>query len=152
MKAPILVTCFGLLVVACAGPQANPQQEARIAELIQQLHARESVKRIDAATALMRIGPAAKSAVPALVENLKADPGEASMMINALLRIGPGAALPALVDALDSSDREVASNAAFAIGGFGRAARPVIPALLKALENPRTRSSAAAALDYIQQP
>jgi HEAT repeat protein len=152
MKAAIIATCMGLGVAACANTAPDPQQEARIAELIRDLHSQTPLKRMDAASALMRIGPPAKSAVPALVENLKAEPAEVSTMINALLRIGPGASLPALVNALDSSDGETASNAAFAIGGFGRAARPVIPALLKALENPRTRSSAAAALKFIQEP
>jgi HEAT repeat protein len=146
----VLWLAFAVLFGACSNRELPPSPAVQA--LIEKLDDARPSKRIDAAIELMRMGPSARAAVPALIANLgkKRDPGETSMMANALLRIGPGAALPALIGALSSDDPDVASGAAFVIGGFGRAARSAVPALLKALENPRTRASASASLKMIQ--
>jgi HEAT repeat protein len=109
-----------------------------------------------AAEQLQHIGPAARAAVPALIVNLGSghDGGRQLLNVaatNALLRIGPGAALPALIEAVKGQDRDVAYGAAFTIGGFGKAAKPAIPTLLAALDDPAVRPAANTALQMIDE-
>jgi HEAT repeat protein len=143
---------FALSLTACSNP-VDPTPDPRVAELVEQLESENANDRTSAAVKLMKIGPPAYPAVPALIENLgdEPDPGELAMTMNALLRIGPGSSLSPLIDALSSDNPGLASNAAFAIAGFGRAGRSAIPALMKALEDPEVRRSAAAALEEIQK-
>jgi HEAT repeat protein len=139
-----------MLLIGCQEARHDP----RVQELITQLKTGDDGARVHAADELRRIGPGAKAAVPALIENL--GDGHQHQMVNvaatnALLRIGPGAALAPLVAALDSDDPQIAYGAAFTIGGFGHAARSAAPALLKALERPQTRGAANVALKMIQE-
>jgi HEAT repeat protein len=77
--------------------------------------------------------PLPKEAVPALLEALKDD----SMSIGArfaLERVGPEA-VPALADALEDPEPRVRRGAAAALGGLGPAAREVMPALRRLLDD-----------------
>lgn len=146
---PSVMLLAGL--AGCAGGSAQPSPE--VSRLITQLHADDLNQRTDAAMKLMRFGPAASEAVPALVENLGPGRGKAQMLnvsaTNALLRIGPRAAVPALIAAVQGEDRDVAYGAAFTLGGFGAAARPAVPVLLAALDDPAVRPAAHTALQMI---
>lgn len=155
MAKTLMVLGLAAMVSACASkPAPPPVPTCAIKELIAQLEDDDLNVRTQAAFKVMRMGPAASAAVPALIENLGTGRGKEQALnvaaTNALLRIGPGAALAPLVEALEGEDREVAYGAAFTIGGFGRSAKSAVPALMKALEDPDTREPAATALAMIR--
>jgi len=145
MKLFVVAVLLAVVSAACSSEPApvNP----RMSELIHELNSGDNVAVSNAANELMRMGPAAAPAVPALIRHLGPGTGNNDIaVINALLRIGPGASLPALIEALEDEDENVAAGAAIAIGGFGRAARGAVPALMEALQRPATRSNAAESL------
>jgi HEAT repeat protein len=95
--------------------------------------------RGESANALSRIGPAAESAVPALITFLNSKDGgyERTYAATALGWIGrqPEQAVPALINALQHDDEPVVRHlAARALGDFGANARPAIPALIEAIK------------------
>ncbi|MCI0458601.1 MAG: HEAT repeat domain-containing protein [Gemmataceae bacterium] len=126
------------LALAAVGKPAVPA-------LVKALGSPENEVRFYAALALGQIGPAARESAPALVRVL-ADPDEdvRRKAAGALGEVGGQAeeVVPALVK-LFHEDPDVADAAAEAAGRFGKAAAP---ALLKALEDPKTRHSALRAL------
>jgi HEAT repeat protein len=133
-----------LALPACYRRQAPDPLE--LAQLIRDLGSPNARVAERASEKLMVMGPAAEAAVPALVRNLGPGNGARQMVnlsaTNALLRIGPRAALPALVEAVQGDDPGIAYGAIWTLGGFGRAARAARPAILTALENPKLQSVA----------
>ncbi len=106
---------------------------------------RDYTVRVVAAASLGEIGPAAKNAVPALVQALSEKDREMRKhAATALYMIGP-AAVPGLVEALRDNNQEVGVWAATALGWIGPAA---VPALERAIKDrdPRVRVLAVAAL------
>jgi HEAT repeat protein len=122
--------------------------------------------RVKAAEALGRIGPRAKSAVPALTDLVKGPDPEARIQgALALWRIdGRAEAIPVLVRELKSSIARRPGNVSFpgrlgiaasalpaplcqqaaeALGEIGPTARAAVPALTKAMSDPRLSSSRA---------
>src|SRR5207247_532376 len=102
---------------------------------------KEGDVRVSVAEALGSFGPAAKPAVPAMIEayTKSRDPnwGNRSRFILALGALGPAAkaAVPMLIEAL--KDREVESRPAVAkaLGKIGPDAKAAIPALTEALKD-----------------
>ncbi|HQL80460.1 MAG TPA: HEAT repeat domain-containing protein [Verrucomicrobiota bacterium] len=97
---------------------------------------------------LYEIGP---PAVPALTNLLATARPEAQEEIRLVLaRMGPGAqdAIPTLIHDLASSDRVLAFQSAGMLGRIGQKPELVVPALMRALDDPRedVRQSAAFAL------
>jgi HEAT repeat protein len=107
--------------------------------------------RAAAARALGEIGPAARDAVPVLIERLREGSQSAAIGLGGS---GPDAAagVPALIEALaSSSSRWVRSSAAEALGRMGRKAGAAVPILQEALRDKDRliRSTAAEALGGI---
>lgn len=129
----------------------NRGPDPEVSRLIAQLGRQNPPNvRIAACYEFRRVGPRGRAAVPDLIECL-ADQDTYIPAMNALLAIGPGAALDPLVKTLGDSDRSLAAAAATVIGLFGREARSAIPELRRALEDPPTRAAAAAALEHINK-
>ncbi len=96
--------------------------------------------RFQAAFALGRMGPAAESAVGALVEDLPKDK-DASVrkeIIKTLTSLGMGAttASAVLLDSLQDSDVEVRQRAAIALSRVAPPPETALPKLLKAIHDP----------------
>ncbi|MFQ5796574.1 MAG: HEAT repeat domain-containing protein [Candidatus Bipolaricaulia bacterium] len=131
---------------------AHADQDQDINKLIEALMDDDVFVLIAAAEALGRMGPAARDAVPALVEAL-GDPQ--SLMrrhaAEALRRIGPDA-VPALIEALMDRDWRVSQAAAWALGEIGPDARDAVLALTEALQDELyfVREAAAEALEKIR--
>ncbi len=92
-----------------------------------------------AAMILARMGPQAKTAVPALVTALRDDdPQTRREILFALGSIGPAAsaAVPALIKSLDDEDMDVRYSAAFALGRIGPKASAAEPVLNENLNSP----------------
>jgi HEAT repeat protein len=113
--------------------------------------------RLAAAEALRRFGPAARDAVPILLQSV--GHGEVSQQlaaIRALASIGqPGdAALPVLTQALAYPDPRVRQASARLLGDLGPAAWPAEPALRQALadRDPEVQRAAGDALLEITRP
>jgi HEAT repeat protein len=127
------------------------QDPAGVALLPAVLGGEDGVLRRDAARCLGQMGPAARPAVPALVEALRdADDVTRVLVAEVLGRIGPGAAaaVPALAEALREPDDPISRTAAGALEQIG----PVsVPALLGALhdQDSGVRVRAARALGAI---
>jgi len=107
--------------------------------------------RAECAAALGALGPAGRSAVPALLTAL-GDPSEAvrAAAARALARIGPKAEdVPRLAEALGNADGYVVAFAAWSLGNLGEAAQEAVPALARALSRDDTNAVVAAALARI---
>ncbi len=153
---PLRILAIALLATLCACSRTGGQPDPKVGALISQLRSDDLNARLKAAEQLRQMGPAASAAVPALIVNLGSGRDGRRQLLNvaatnALLRIGPGAALPALIEAVKGQDRDVAYGAAFTIGGFGKAAKPAVPVLLAALEDPAVRPAAHNALQMIDE-
>ena len=130
---------------------AEPEQVVPV--LMNALHHRDDYENFFAVDALAKFGPDAKGALPALVAFLNdqwSDQNRLSV-IDALKAIDPEAAakagVPVLIDDLRGSNLGIRNNALVALGQFGAAAKPAVPALVKSLGatgNPLYRETAAA--------
>jgi HEAT repeat protein len=117
----------------------------------------DEVVRIDAALAIAQIDRAAGGSprmLPQLIAGLR-NPLRADVIASFLQRLGPAAApaVPALVDALASADKEVRFSAAPALACIGKAAAPAIPRLAEvqaADVDPGVRAKAQEAIGAIQ--
>jgi len=130
----------------------NATQE-KVKDLTSMLKDENKQVREKAARSLGGFGPAAKEAVPALIESLK-DKGIASFggpnqgfAAVALGQIGQDA-VPALVEALKDKDKSVSRLAAYALGQIGQEAKAVVPSLEELLKKEKVEyvRRAAAAL------
>jgi HEAT repeat protein len=89
---------------------------------------------------LGEIGPAAREAVPQLIDLVRSSKDrEGFLNVNAaeaLGKIGPAAAsaIPVLIAALQSDDVRLATKAAEALGSIGAEAKAAIPALIEAMK------------------
>lgn len=111
----------GLAVVT--QPVDKKALSEKVERLIKQIESPDAEKRIIAAQALGKIGPAAEAAVPALI------------------------------NALADEDKNVRYLAALALGLIGPAAKAAIPTLQRSLkdENPGVREAAKTAIEKIQK-
>jgi HEAT repeat protein len=88
-------------------------RSATLPALIQALWGEDKFKRAFAIYVLREIGPPAKSAVPSLIETLKdEDPAIRRGTIEALAKIGAGAATSALIPMLQDKDHRCAPGRA----------------------------------------
>ncbi|HLJ94744.1 MAG TPA: HEAT repeat domain-containing protein [Gemmataceae bacterium] len=128
-----------LLVVLVTACRARPPYTGKtVAELEQMLRDPNPSIQVQGAFGLGRLGPEARSAVPALMEALKRDRLVRQHAALALGQIGPAAsdAVPALCAALSDPEWAVRRQAALALGQIGPQARPAIPALQKISRDP----------------
>jgi HEAT repeat protein len=107
------------------------------------IYERDSSERSEGCVAhsLAAIGPPAGSAIPALIKGMtNSSLAVRALSINALSRIhaDPEIVVPALIKCLSDidNDAEVDDEAAVALGSFGAAAKPAIPALIELLQHP----------------
>jgi HEAT repeat protein len=112
-----------------------------VEDAIRDLNAPELTTQEKAEIALYEHGPAAKAAVPAIIEILQRDGQNVrTALLHILIAIGPDAAdaVPALIQATESPNLHARYLAARAIGGMGPAAKPAVPTLLKLMDDPVT--------------
>jgi HEAT repeat protein/lysophospholipase L1-like esterase len=104
---------------------------------------------------LGELGPEAAEAVPALLEALRDQPLGEGIGARSLAKLGGDAAsraVPELIAALDSPERQHRFNAALALGRLGSRAAEARPALMRLLRDdpdPNVRGHAARALGRI---
>jgi HEAT repeat protein len=115
-----MVLALGFLAFANLVRAEDRSEDVRKLQI--SLKSEKPAERVASARILGEIGPAAKTAAPALAEALK--DGERDVRMNAaqsLGYIGPGAkvAAPALITALQDKDSLVRRAAAFALGKVG---------------------------------
>jgi HEAT repeat protein len=129
----------------------GPAASNAVAHLVNILTTRPPACRDVAAKALGTIGPAAASALPALCSGLSSTNG--SLRRECALALGqihaePARSIPALIKTLDDPGLRWAGIEA--IGKFGAAAKPAVPALTQICDGGgREASSAATALGMI---
>ncbi len=114
---------------------ASAQTSGDVAHTIKQLEHEDVRVRLVAVQALMRKGPDAKTAVPALIRRLRDD--DESVRVNAqraLAAIGK-TAVPDLIIALKDDDPSVRQVIAFTLMRIGPGARDAVPALIVALKD-----------------
>ncbi len=128
-----------LLLVSHSACRAKAPYEGKSTVALEQmLRDPNPAVQAQGAFGLSRLGPEARSAVPALVDALKKDRLVRKNAALALGQIGPAArdAVPALRDALSDSEWAVRRQAALALGQIGPEARKAIPALEKISRDP----------------
>ena len=109
-------------------------------------------RRVSAAQNIGELGPAAQSAVPALIQAVKGkDTGVHESAIDALGKIhsDPEVVIPLLIGYLD--DDSVNDEAALALGNYGSLAKAAVPKIIPLLRasDKDARAAAAAALEKI---
>jgi HEAT repeat protein len=97
------------------------------------LRGEDDPRQRPAAEALIRLGPAARGVIPALVETLPSPRAEGRLAAEVLKRLGPSA-VPALAMALKEPGPELRRAAADVLADLGPQAPAALPALLSALE------------------
>lgn len=115
----------------CGGP-TSPIVGKTPAELEAMLRSPDAMVQTQGALGLSKLGPAAKDAVPSLIEALKSP--SLAVRQNAALAlgsIGPDAkaAVPALTATLKDTDWAVRRHAAVALGRLGAEAKAAVPDL-----------------------
>ena len=129
--------------------------EAAKPQLIAALKGPDTGLRIGAAKALGGMGPSAKEAIPALIENLGHDDQEVrSEVIESLGLIGAEAVAP-LRDALGLTDPRLREGSARALAAIGEAAAPAGDKLLESAakeKDPEARSAVLSALPKVGLP
>ncbi|MBC8873017.1 MAG: HEAT repeat domain-containing protein [Planctomycetes bacterium] len=141
----VAVLCIVLSLLVAQRIRIHNQVMSEVAKL----NDPDVTVRVQAAQALRDFGPAAKAAVPALVEAAKDE--KVGWARSALESIGPSGkwALPQLIEGLTDEDPQGRAVAAFAIGCIGPKAREAVPNLIESLQDPLTRAEAARALAKI---
>jgi HEAT repeat protein len=155
---PALIEVLGDVesrVAKMAGEALVKMRPHSVGPLAKALGSDQANVRLQAAQALEAIGPEAKHAVPALAKLLNTDGEESTVRIKvaqALVRIGEPS-VPSLVEALKHAKEEVRLLAATALGEIGADAKPALPALRKAADDPveDVRRAAADAIRLIEQ-
>lgn len=114
LRVTLLALALGAAGLSAQAAKEPEFQDRPLSAWVEDLHGMAPYTRNQAAYAIGGMGPAAKSAVPALIEALK-DP-EATVRFPvciALREIGPDAiaAVPALREALDDRNDDVAAMA-----------------------------------------
>ena len=155
MRVVVSICLIGILAGSSAAQpkKAEPVVEGKtVGAWAKALAGKELLPRIRAVNALMKAGPEARAAAPALIELFR--DGDATFLhplaAVTLSRMG-GEAVPALQKALDDRAAAVKSNAALTLGLIGPAARAAVPALALALKDadPGVRQAAAQAMGSI---
>jgi HEAT repeat protein len=154
----VVIACFLLTIIGCdqseevqmnieklreasASLAKNPADKAALSLLLDQLHDRRGIYRVNAAAVLGETaqqvgGSISAKAVPALSELLdQGDEFDKRAAASALAKFGPHAkdAWPTLRKNLFPVDRDVAWHSADALGNIGEPAAAAVPDLMKAL-------------------
>jgi HEAT repeat protein len=151
---PRVVSRYALYALGRIGPGAA----AAVPQIVTAMQDpdNDSYFRHIGARALGRIGPLAEAGQPLLLAVIeKGDPVYRVEAALALWRISRHeAALPALIDVLQTGETHAAYQAAMALLEFGPQAAPAIPALVEALdsEDPDVRRAAVKVLGTFGQP
>lgn len=130
-----------MAALGCFGPEAK----AAIPDLIEAL--RHGQFKNEAVEALVQIGSGAELVVPILIERFlrkgcQHRTGVGTFFVDdsieeSLVRIG-APAVPALLEVLNGSDRDMRVCAAAALGKIGPVARAAVPSLIRTIEHPDT--------------
>jgi HEAT repeat protein len=154
MGKSVRVVMLLALVFVSACRTKPPYDGKEAVELENMLRDPNPAVQAQGAFGLSRLGPAARSAVPSLIEALSKDRPVRQNAALALGQIGPDAreAVPALGEALSDSEWAVRRQAALALGQIGPEARKVIPGLQKVSRDPDplVRQAAQKALKQIR--
>jgi HEAT repeat protein len=129
----LLVMCFVLPMSS----GAQSASDAYVSVQIQRLRAKDPKVRLSAVQTLAEIGPAAKAAIPALIEVFTNDEdwGNRTNAASALTRMGPDA-VPPLVEVLTKdSHADTRRAVANVLGSMGPGAKAAVPALIQVLSN-----------------
>jgi hypothetical protein len=153
MSTPHLRLALALLALAVGCRSRPPYEGKSVAELERMLSDSNPTVQAQGAFGLSRLGPEARSAVPALIDALKHDSIVRQHAALALGKIGPDAreAVPALTDALSDKEWTVRRQAALALGEIGADTDASRTALTKLRQDPNTlvRKAAQEALAQI---
>ncbi len=142
---------------AVALGRIGPGAEPAVDSLIRRLGDMEEAERYAVIDALGAIGPKASDAISNLTSALSHDDEEvrrrAAMAIGRIDGVPAAAAVPRLIDLLDSRGGGTRCAAAFALERIGRRARPAVPRLAAGLEDPErsVRAAVAAAIAEITE-
>jgi len=118
------------LVMCCHSHPVHAAQSKSTGEDIAKLKDSDKDVRLEAAKALMGMGPEAKDAAPALVDALDDDDGDVSGCARrALVSIGPDS-VPALITGLRHNSERVRVESAYALVGLRKDAKPALPVLI----------------------
>ncbi len=123
--------------------------------LIRQLRVDDAEMCRQVVFVLGQIGEGARAAIPDLIDLLLNEPDLRPAVAPALGRIGDEAAVPALIQILESGDARLHSNVIGTLGAIGPPAKPPVPLLIEIVDAERhwhVRREAVIALGQIGAP
>jgi len=112
----------------------GPSTKEVVDTLIKLMEGKDAAMAAEAVNVLRKIGPGAAPAIDALLRYAEGKKARKSA-IDALAMIGPAAdrAIPMIIQAFKSPDRNLRESAARALGNIGRPVETVVPVLIAAL-------------------
>jgi HEAT repeat protein len=131
------------------GADAQPAVPALI-----EIYEKNTADSLEAATSLGDIGPAAKSAIPALLRglaNTNAELRRLSILSLGRIHTEPKLVVPALMNSLSDTGMNIPFESMIALGKFGPDARSALPSLTNLLSasNPNLRQEGTNAINHI---
>jgi len=153
MRQTVRVVPMLLLAVAVSACGSKGVQEKTLEELEALVLDADPVKQLQGVQGLVLLGPDAQSAVPTLIQALKApEAGGRQQAALALGQVRPPArkAVPALIQALDDPAYAVQQQAAGALGQIGLDAQEALPALERMSQGADPCKAAAGAIQKIR--
>lgn len=128
------------------------QLPADVPGLLRALASNDFLVKNCAGEALIRMGEAARSAIPALLEHYEQGDETADWVIPGLAKTADASAVPYLIDGLAKANPKVRRKVAEALGEIGDHASPAVAKLTATLrdQEPNTAISAALALRKIE--
>lgn len=135
-----------MLLGQCGEPAVDPLMEALCYR-----YGNSPEDSVAAACALAQVGPPAGKAAPLLTSYAVAPTSDRNAYCYALRKVDPEGtqAVPMLIGLLGNQDADIRSGAIHVLGRFGPAAKPAVPLIVKALDDPATARAAARALVFL---
>lgn len=154
-RCPALLVCIAILSIGCSKKEEVVYQGKPLSAWMKMLEDPNPSTRFAAILAVGKIGPEAREAIPVLVETIRQTRNHDKRLLiasnEALLAMGKEI-VPTMVSLLKDEDWEMRRGAAWILGKVGPDAKDAVPALTKALSDPKdaVRIKAEESLKKIQ--
>jgi HEAT repeat protein len=156
--SPVLLVCLLAIFLSCGCSKKKEEvtyQGKPLSEWMKMLNDKKPHTKLEAIIAIKEIGPAAREAIPELIETIRKTRNQDKRFlfasVNALLALGKEI-VPHMISLLKDDDWEMRRGSAWILGKLGPEDRDAVPALTEALNdtNVNVRMKASEALKKLK--